>query len=398
MSHTPSDQSQQSDDPTLAGSREALVMNSDETIAPREAQILCDFIVQTAQLDPHRKPGQQLAPLVCSAFSLELVAIFDADLRESYWSGETPENVEDVLQNICVFETSDEDAETGLVRRVLRMGRLPIGALLLRGEINGLVASALASVLAISFDRYHAFANESRTESARRIEQMRAMVLDNLAHAYKTPLTAIEAASSGLAAMGHLTPTQAELVNLIEEQADQLSQLTTRLLKTAQLEASDLVPHATQVAIAPLIDDVMSSLRQQLAAFSFTVRLSRSGLSLFCDRHLVLALLTHYVENATKYAEPGTEIMLQVIEKLNAVVFSVRSFGAVIPERDRERIFDRFFRSSIHVGSVQSTGIGLSVAKRAAQAHGGHVWVTTDATQGTIFYASFPIAERTAPK
>jgi two-component system sensor histidine kinase KdpD len=368
--------------------------HSGDAVPPGEAQRLCDFIVKTTHLDPHRKPGPQLAPLVRSALAVDLAAIFDADLRETYWSGDPPENVEDVLQNICVFETSSDDPETGLIRRVLRMGRLPIGALLLRGEISSPVASAVASVIAISFDRYHAFANESRTESARRTEQMRTMVLDNLAHAYKTPLTAIEAASSGLAAMGHLTPAQSELVSLIEEQADQLSQLTTRLLKTAQLEASDLVPHAAQVALAPLMDDVVSSLREQLTPFSFTARLSRSDLSLFCDRHLVVALLTQYLENATKYAEPGTGIMLQVVEKLNAVVFSVRSFGAVIPEADYERIFDRFYRSRVHAGTVPSTGIGLSIAKRAAQAHGGHVWVTSDAHQGTTFYASFPMPER----
>ena len=368
----------------------------DRSIHSVEARMLCDFIVETTHVSLHRKPGPQLADLVRSAFALELAAIFDADLRETYWSGEPPDNVQDVLQNICVFETSNDDADTGLIRRVLRMGRLPIGALLLRGELSGDVASAIASIIAISFDRYHAFANESRTESARRTEQMRTMVLDNLAHAYKTPLTAIEAASSGLAAMGKLTPAQAELVSLIEEQASQLSQLTTRLLKTAQLEASDLVPHADVTAVAPLIEDVVAGLNQQLAGFTFSVRLSSNGLMLVCDRHLVVALLTQYLENATKYADPGSEITLRVVEKSNAMVFSVRSFGAVIPEADHERIFDRFYRSAVHASTVPSTGIGLSVAKRAAQAHGGHVWVTSDAKQGTIFYASFPIAEGTA--
>lgn len=362
-------------------------------IRPVEGQMLCDFIVETTHVSLHRKPGPQLADLVRSAFALELAAIFDADLRETYWSGEPPDNIQDVLQNICVFETSSDDADTGLIRRVVRMGRLPIGALLLRGEVSGDVANAIASIIAISFDRYHAFANESRTESARRTEQMRTMVLDNLAHAYKTPLTVIEAASSGLAVMGNLTDAQAELVSLIEEQASQLSQLTTRLLKTAQLEGAELVPHAEVVAVAPLIDDVVAGLKEQLTGFTFSVRLSRADLMLVCDRHLVVALLTQYLENATKYADPGTEITLQVVEKLNAMVFSVRSFGAVIPAADHERIFDRFYRSAVHANTVPSTGIGLSVAKRAAQAHGGHVWVTSDGKQGTIFYASFPIAE-----
>jgi K+-sensing histidine kinase KdpD len=74
------------------------------------------------------------------------------------------------------------------------------------------MAGAIASVVAITFDRYHALANESRTESARQTEQLRTTVLDSLAHAYKTPLTVIGAASEGLSATGNLSPAQAGLV------------------------------------------------------------------------------------------------------------------------------------------------------------------------------------------
>ena len=360
-------------------------------IGAAEAAMLCEFVARTTQLNAHRKPGPQLATLADEIFRVELAAIFDADLREVYWSGEPLENLEDVMQTICLFETSSHDHTTGLIRRVLRIGRLPIGSLLLRGELSAPVVDAMAAVIAITFDRYHAFANESRTESARHTEQMRTMVLDNLAHAYKTPLTAIEAASSGLAAMGHLSPAQAELVSLIEEQTSQLSHLTTRLLKTAQLEASDLVPQASRVAVAPLIEDVVASLRESLGGFKLKIVLSRDDLFLVCDRNLVVALLTQYLDNATKYADPGTDITVQVVEKLNAVVLSVRSFGAVIPAADHERIFDRYYRSPIHTSTVPSTGIGLSIVKRAALAHGGHTWVTSDAKKGTIFYASLPI-------
>ena len=375
-----------------AASRRHADASAGGTGDPAEAGMLCQFIARATQLNPHSKPGPQLAALAGEIFGVELAAIFDADLREVYWAGEPLENLEDVMQNICLFETASHDHTTGLIRRVLRLGRLSVGSVLLRGEISPPVVDAIAAVIAITFDRYHAFASESRTESARQTEQMRTMVLDSLAHAYKTPLTAIEAASSGLAAIGNLSPAQTELVSLIEEQTSLLSRLTTRLLKTARLEASDLVPHASEVAIEPMIEDVLGSLRDALSGFRVKRVLSRDDLSLFCDRNMIIALLTQFLDNATKYAEPGSDITVQVVEKLNAVVFSVRSFGAVIPEADRERIFDRYFRSSIHTSTVPSTGIGLSIVKRVAQAHGGHTWVTSDARMGTIFYASLPVA------
>jgi two-component system sensor histidine kinase KdpD len=365
-------------------------LKSDAPVITLEWRLLCTFLQQTTQLSPHSKPGPQLTDLVRSAFQLEAVAIYDADLREMYPLGEWFDDLEEVLQNICLFETSSEDGETGLIRRVLRMGRLPIGAMQLRGEMSALTADAVAAIVAVTFDRYHAFANESRIESARQAELLRTTVLDSLAHAYKTPLTAIEAASSGLAAMGKLSPAQAGLVALIEEQAAQLAQLTKRLLTTARLETSDLVPRMAAVSIAPLIDDVVTSLGPQLADFTIDVVIPRDDLTLKCDRSLLVALLTQYLDNASKYADVGSHITLQVEDQSDAVVFSMHSFGPIVPLGDHSRIFDRYYRSSNSAGNAPGTGLGLSIAKRAAQAHGGHVWVTSDTRKGTVFYASFP--------
>jgi len=72
----------------------------------------------------------------------------------------------------------------------------------------------------------------------------------------------------------------------------------------------------------------------------------------------------------------------------------VRSFGQVIPINDRERIFDRYYRSTTRPSRASGTGIGLSVAKRVALIHGGSVWVTSDETEGTTFYAAIPATAR----
>ena len=376
----------------LAVRRSPLTASPVTAALPLEAENLCIFIRKTTQLDPHGKPGPQLAVLVQSIFKVESVAIFDADLHEVYRAGEWFDDLEDMLQNIYIFETIGDDPETGLIRRVLHIGNLPIGAMLLRGETSTLTANAIACVVSITFDRYHAFANVSRTERARQTEQLRTTVLDSLAHAYKTPLTVIEAASSGLSAMGSLTPAQAGLVALIEEQAELLSQLTTRLLKTARLEASDLIPHPQTVAIASLIEDVVASLREQLSSVSVKIAMSRDDLSICCDRSLLVALLTQYVDNAGKYANVGTTVTIQVAEDANDIVFSVHSFGPVIRTADYERIFDCYYRCSGSDNKVPGTGIGLSVAKRTVQAQGGHVWVTSDIKKGTTFYASLPTA------
>jgi len=358
--------------------------------AQPDADRLCRLIDETTRLGPNRKPGQQLAAIVQSVFEMESVAIFDDDLQEVYRVGTWSDDVQDALRNICIFESVSEDIETGLSRRVLHLGNLPIGAMMMRGETHGRMASAIASVVAITFDRYHSFANESRTESARQAEQLRTTVLDSLAHAYKTPLTVIGTASEGLSAMGSLSAAQSGLVALIDEQIAALSRLTTRLLKTARLQASDMIPHAETVAISPLIEDVVASLRDQLASVTVKIEISRDDLAFSCDRSLLVALLTQYVDNAAKYSFAGSTVTVRASEDAAEVMFSVHSMSPVIPKADYERIFDRYYRSSAATNRTPGTGIGLSVAKRAAQAQGGHVWVTSDGEKGTTFYASLP--------
>jgi two-component system, OmpR family, sensor histidine kinase KdpD len=333
-----------------------------------------------------------LVSLVQAIFAAEAVAIFDADLNEVNRAGDWLDDLEDLVRNVYFFETSDHDPETGLHRKVLRVGNLPIGALLLRGDISELTSSAIAAVTAITFDRYHSLANESRTESARQTEQLRTTVLDSLAHAYKTPLTAIRAASTGLSEMGSLTPAQSGMVALINEQSELLNRLTDRLLKTARLDTKDLVLSNETIEIGRLIEDVVAAVRDQLNTISVEVVLERDNLSICCDRGLLAALLTQYIENAAKYAASETTVTITAFERRNNIVFSVHNLGASIPASECERVFDRYFRSSVHAHRVPGTGIGLSVAKRAAEAHGGHVWVTSHAVLGTTFFASLPAA------
>ncbi len=351
---------------------------------------LYEFTRRTLQMNLHDEPGAQLAELVHEIFALEAVVVFDADLHQTYQAGFWDSDPKELAQNIYYFETSDDDAEAGIGRRVVRLGTVPIGSLVVRGDTSPLTNNAIASLIAITFDRYRAFANESRIETERRTEQLRATVLDSLAHAYKTPLTAIRAASTGLGEMGRLSPAQAELVSLIDEQTGLLSELTTRLLTTARLDAGEVTVHAVPVGVGSLIDEVVASLRDRLASMKVSIELPEDSLVLSCDRQLMTMLLSQYIDNACKYSIFGTTITVRAERAKSEVIFSVHSFGPVVPMADRERIFDRYYRSTNSSNRSAGTGIGLSVAKRVAVVHGGYVWVTSGEDEGTTFYAAIP--------
>jgi two-component system sensor histidine kinase KdpD len=223
-------------------------------------------------------------------------------------------------------------------------------------------------------------------------ESIRSSVLDGLAQVYKTPLTAILAASAGLSEMGNLSETQAELVAIIDDQARLLSNLTSRLLATARLDAKEIELHPKPVGVEPVIDDAVAAIRPQLENKKVVIELENDDLTLSCDRQLILMLLSQYLDNACKYAHPGTSITIRAVELNSKVVFSVHTEGPVISKSDIDGLFDHYQLPSSLVGRTENKGFGLSVAKRIATFHGGNVWATSSETEGTTFFADIPTA------
>ena len=120
------------------------------------------------------------------------------------------------------------------------------------------------------------------------------------------------------------------------------------------------------------------------------IDLKDESLVVACDRQLMVMLLTQYIDNACKYSIYGTTITIRVIHAQAEAIFSVHSFGPVIPMADRERIFDRYYRSSTQSNRASGYRHRLIRCQRVAVIHGGYVWVTSDDVEGTTFFAAIP--------
>jgi two-component system sensor histidine kinase KdpD len=348
----------------------------------------------TLLLDLHQPPGPQLAVLIHRIFSLRAVALYDTNLSHQYRMGDW-ETGEDNLAKECYLRgTSLDDSGTQTWQRVLRAGPGPVGALVVRGKLSPLVLDALTSLAAIAIDRYQWFEKEERAESAKTSEQLRAAVLDALAHELKTPLTAVQTASSGLLELGGLTEPQCNLVTLINGEAVRLNELCTRLLKAVKLDAKQVDLEADDVVILDLISEVLARYPVEQERNSIQVAVENPSLTVRADRELLAMILTQFIDNARKYSTVGTPITIAARASQTEFLVSVHNFGSTIRIEDRERIFERFYRSSDLKDAVPGTGIGLSVVKKAAEAHHGHVWVISDNKEGTTFYLSLPIAAR----
>jgi two-component system sensor histidine kinase KdpD len=340
--------------------------------------------------DLHTPPGPQLVQLIRRTFFADDVAIFDADLARLDHQGDWSIDEQQIAKTAYLTDRNEDDRDIRTTQRVIRIGSSPIGAMAIRGEVDPLIANAVASLAAIAFERYRSYEKEARAESAKQAEQLRVAVLDALAHAFKTPLTVICTASSGLQEMGTLDKTEAELAELINQEAVNLNRLCTRLLQTAKLEASSVTLRTEPVIISRLVDDVVSGLAATLKGHPIELSIQEQDTPLEGDRELLMMILTQYLDNAAKYSAPDTPIGVAVRESNSELLLSVRSRGSIIQMQDRERVFERFYRGSDAKQRVPGTGVGLSIVKKAAEAHQGHVWVISGEAEGTTFFLSMP--------
>jgi two-component system sensor histidine kinase KdpD len=345
-------------------------------------------------LDLHGPPGPQLAVLIRRVFGAEAVALYDANLGRQDRAGDWGADEEDVAKECYQSNRAWDDHKTKTWRRVLRSGTGSVGALVVRGSVSPLVVDALASLAVTTINWRQSFEKEERAEKASRTEQLRAAVMDALAHEFKTPLNAVHTASSGLLESEGLTDSQREMATLIDDEIVRLSEICNRLLMTAKLEAKQVGLQIEEVKVQDLITEVLSSRAAEEARSLIHVTLEEAALTVRVDRALVVMILTQYIDNARKYSTPNTAIEIAARLSHGELVFSVHNIGSTIPIEDRERIFDRFYRSPQWKDTVPGTGVGLSAAKKAAHAHHGHVWVISEERDGTTFFLSLPNGAR----
>jgi two-component system sensor histidine kinase KdpD len=344
----------------------------------------------TLLINLHHPPGPQLTQLIQHIFSVDAVSIFDTNSGKTDSSGNWTESEKDRAKE-CFFVNEDsEDGAANTSLRVLRIGANSVGAIAIRGNLSAIETNALASLAAITLDRCVSFEKESRIEAAHQSERLRAAVLDSLAHAVKTPLTAIQTASSGLRTVGSLNEPQMKLVDLVEDESRELNLLCTRLLQTAKLEAEELSLGTEEIAVSDLVTHVLHEQSGRMVGHPVEVDVPDSALTIRGDSELLSMALVQFLDNAAKYSFAGEKVKVAAWESHSEILISVHNVGPSIPISDRERIFQRFYRSEGSKNMAAGTGIGLSAVKMAAEAHRGHAWVISNATEGTTFFLSLP--------
>jgi two-component system, OmpR family, sensor histidine kinase KdpD len=341
-------------------------------------------------LDWKQSPEQQLCVLIKRSFPLRGVALWNAYEDALTRFGETP-NAEDATKVVYFSERNYDDLSNHTSFRVLYFGSRPIGALMLYGHsIDSLTVNSIASITAMAIERTRLLAKEIDVEAERHSEQLRSALLDGLAHAFKTPLSTITLSSSGLLAAGKLSAQQTSLIDLINQEATRLSQLTTRLLRTSRLELSRIVLHEKLINVRTLIRGALDECAFQLQSRVVDVSIAPKMTSVRCDSQLLTMALVQILDNAAKYGPQDSRVRIYAEFSESQAVFRIHNEGSYIPPSERNIVFTRFYRSSSVEHRAPGTGLGLSVAKKAVEAHGGKISIESDVQAGTTFVIAIP--------
>jgi len=344
-------------------------------------------------LDSSREPGSLIPPLIQDIFDLRAVQLFDAQSAATYQSGESPSVAEQHTRDAYFRGTDTFDPATRSWYCVVRLGVRPVGGLaLIDTEMTKLAATALASLGGIALERARTLQREFRAQAARQTEQLRTAVLDALAHEFKTPLAVARTASSGLLAVGGLSEFQTELVMTIDQQANKLDHLASRLLRAAMLDNTEFKPRREPLLFSSLVGAVLRKIESSADRERFHISDTSQEVPVLADQELILTAIGQLVDNAVKYSEPRSPIDIRFGAKNAEVVLTVRSKGIVLASSDRERVFERFYRAPETHHLPAGTGLGLSIVKKIADAHRGSVWAEGEASYGTSFSLALPAA------
>jgi two-component system sensor histidine kinase KdpD len=255
-----------------------------------------------------------------------------------------------------------------------------------------LTAPPLAALTAAHLERCHAFRAATNAAAHADAEMLRSAILDALAHEIKTPLAAILTAAGGIRATGAMQPEQAELTELIESEASRLADLTSRLLRMARLDKEEIKPRLETVSAVELVERTASRYANLWQDRRISVRAESGAADVRADPELILLALSQLLENACRYSQPDTVILIDLSTGANATEITVSNDGAPIPVSEHRRIFERFYRGSDARRSAPGSGLGLYVARKIAMAHGGDLSLVDAGPHTVAFRLTLPMA------
>ncbi|HEX6911182.1 MAG TPA: HAMP domain-containing sensor histidine kinase, partial [Longimicrobium sp.] len=229
------------------------------------------------------------------------------------------------------------------------------------------------------------------------LARLRADFVSGVSHELRTPLTQIRMFSELL--LGGRLRTDAERdrsLRLIDREARRLAYLVENVLDFSRGERGALTVRPEPMEVAPAVEEVVEGFAPVAVARGMRIYTDLApGTAALLDRGGFRQVLLNFLENAVKYGSPGQTIAVRAERAGGVVRVSVEDGGPGIPAKERERIWEPYYRLNREIDRVVGgSGIGLSVVRELVARHGGRAWMEDAPGGGARFTAEFPAVDR----
>jgi K+-sensing histidine kinase KdpD len=225
---------------------------------------------------------------------------------------------------------------------------------------------------------------------------LREALIGSVSHELRTPLSSIIGSASVLAQSEEIANHHrlSPLVKGLREAAERLNEHIQNLLDATRISSEGIRPRAEWVDPGDVVNAAVERKQKLLAEYKLEVAVDDDLPLLRTDPMLTEKALGQLIENATKYSPPNSTIEIGAKRSGDTVRFAVRDQGAGIPADEKERIWERFYRSPRHRRSTQGSGLGLWIARAFVTACNGRVEaVSAGIGQGTTIALYLPISD-----
>ncbi len=295
----------------------------------------------------------------------------------------------------------DAQLPAPLLALPLRADARTIGVLLVRGqpvpaldESRRRYLEALAYYAALGVERMRLVKEAGHLEALREADRAKDQVLASVSHDLRTPLTTIKVLAQGAESRGE--PSAAAIV----EQADRLARMVGDLLELSRLRAGGF---AVTRELNTAEDVVGAALRRAegiLGGRTIVPHVDLDAPALVGEFDFVhtLRIVGNLLDNALRFTPPGGVVDLRVGREEGWLTFTVADRGAGVPARERERIFESFYRPTDAMPDAGQAGLGLSIARTLAEAQGGTLAYAERRGGGSEFTLRLVAADLTHPQ
>ena len=259
---------------------------------------------------------------------------------------------------------------------------------------------SLSDQAALAIERIRLADEADRARIAGETEKLRSALLTSISHDLRTPLASIMGSATSLkqyrASLSEAD--QNELLRTVQEEAERLNHFIANLLDMTRLESGALAPRRESVDVGDVVGSVLRRVAKLLPPSRVRLELGESLPMVQLDPVLFEQVLFNLLDNAAKYTPPDSMVTIRATADSKVVHIEVMDEGEGLPDTEREKVFDKFYRVRAADRKRAGTGLGLSIARGFMEAMGGTITAAnrTDLSEvghsGAVFTLTLPVA------